>query len=213
MPYKIRVGLPTYDGRLREETKQTLERLMACKDFIIDLCKVDGACIYKGRNISSLAVPSANDLGGKIKQVMPYDYYLAMDWDMSFGADNVARLIKRDKPIISAAYGDRLGESDRLLCGYFGKVSGDVPMSKRLYFFETGLRKVDWAGAGCLLIKKEVFETMDFPYWTHNIINIPGKDFSNIASEDVSFCMNAKAKRFDIWCDINNRVAHLQHPK
>jgi hypothetical protein len=207
---KIRVGLPSYDGRLRNETTATLKRLVDCKEYNFEICRIDGGCVYRGRNASSLAIPGI--AGGKRKQIMPYDYYLAMDWDMSFGIENVKRLIASGKDIISGAYGDRTGTSDKLIAGYYDKIPGDCPMQKRLDFWNSGLKEVDWVGAGCLLIKKSVFETMDYPYWTHNVITLEKEDFREIVSEDVSFCMNARAAGFKIWCDLDNRIAHLAHP-
>jgi hypothetical protein len=206
---KIRVGLPSFNGKLRDETQQTLERLKACKKHEFEVIQINGGCIYRGRNSSSLAVPCLN--GGKIKQTMPYDYYLAMDWDMSFSAETIHALITWDKDIICAAYGDRNGQNDLLVAGHWDKVPGDSPMIKRLKFYETGLKEVDWTGAGCLLIKKNVFETLEYPYWTHNIIRV--EDCQEVVAEDISFCMNAKAAGFKVWLDCDHRAAHLAHPQ
>jgi hypothetical protein len=204
---KIRVGLPVYDGKMTAPTQQTVKMLSSNKDFDFEVINVSGIFTHLARDISSLAVPSSG--GGKTKQILPYDYYLAMDADTAFDVDNVRRLVDAGKDIIGGAYGHRAGCSEYIVAGMFDGAPGDCPKTKCLKFWESGLREVDWCGAGCLLIKKVVFETLEFPYWRNRIV--VKDDFSNQTTEDIGFCMSAKEAGFKIYCDLDNRIAHIAH--
>lgn len=203
---KIRVGLPSYDGKLTIPTEETISRLRACKDYDFEIVRINGALVHSARNMTSL--PIVKKEGGSIRRVkMPYDYYLAMDGDVAFDVDNIRRLISADKDIIGGAYNTRGGKTDLVVAGYYDKCDGDIPPSKWIKLYDTGIKEVDWCGAGCLLIRKQVFENMDYPYWTHNVIEY--KEYREVVGEDVSFCMNAKAAGFKTWIDLDNRIAHI----
>ena len=204
---KIRVGIPSYDGKVTAPTQATINKLSTNKEYNFEVMKVSGTFCSLARDISSLPVPSQG--GGKIKQVMPYDYYLAMDSDTAFDIDNVKRLLAADKDIVGGAYAYRSGFPDNIVAGMFDSVPGESPKEKNFKFWEHGLRECDWCGAGCMLIKKHVFETLDFPYWRNRIV-VKG-DMANQTTEDIGFCMAAKEAGFKIWIDLDNRIAHIAH--
>lgn len=204
---KIRVGIPSYNGKVTAPTQATINLLSTNKEYDFEVRMVSGTFCSLARDISTLAVPSQG--GGKMKQIMPYDYYLAMDSDTAFDVDNVKRLLAHDKDIIGGAYGYRAGFNEYIVAGMFDKVLGDSPKEKCFKFWEAGLRECDWCGAGCLLIKKNVFEALEFPYWQNRIVK--SGDMANQTTEDIGFCMSAKEAGFKIFCDLDNRIAHIAH--
>ena len=199
---KIRVGLPSVNGQVTPPTKETLDKLRAYNDIKFEIVKVDNGQTVRGRNIASQPVPK--DAPASKKLIMPYDYYLAMDDDMAFTPENIRRLIDHDKDIIGASYSARTSRTDLIVAGFL-KLSNDKDNWLRAY--DIGLKEVDWTGAGCLLIKKQVFEKMDYPYWTHDIYE--DGDVRDICSEDIGFCINARKAGYKIYCDLSNRVAHI----
>ena len=202
------MGLPVYDGKLCKQTADTIQKLKACKEIDFDVVSVTGVQSYRGRNVSAKAI--ADGGGGLAKQKMPYDYLLTMDSDMAFDVSNVKRLIALEKDIVGGAYGSRDGSHDKIVAGYWDKIPGSSPQNKWLNFYDFGLKEVDWCGTGSLLIKKEVLETMEYPYFTLEL-TIDENGCRELASEDFSFCMNAKKAGFKIFCDLDNRFAHLKH--
>lgn len=61
--------------------------------------------------------------------------------------------------------------------------------------------KVKGMGCGCMLIKANVFDKIEKPYFLHEL----GK------SEDLYFCDKAREAGFDLWCDteLSREVVHL----
>jgi hypothetical protein len=202
---KIRVGIPSYDGKLTVPTQETVNRLRACTDIDFEIIQISGTFCYRARNISSLAV--VKDGGGKIKQVLPYDYYLAMDADVAFDVQNIKRLLAKERDIVGGAYPLRAGRTDLVVAGCWDSIPGSSSWEKWLRVYNTGLVEVDWCGAGCLLVKKEVLEKMNYPYWIHRTVVIG--ELADHTSEDIGFCMTAKELGYKIYCDLDNRIAHI----
>lgn len=62
------------------------------------------------------------------------------------------------------------------------------------------LRPIDAAGAGCLLIKREVLEALAWPYFKCHERSGGGEDFY--------FCEQAKAAGFEVWGDFSVLCQH-----
>ena len=64
--------------------------------------------------------------------------------------------------------------------------------------------KADTAGFGCSLIHREVFETMDYPYF----LFLPQQ-----CSEDFYFFVNARKKGYQLWADPKLEIKHIGENK
>lgn len=66
-------------------------------------------------------------------------------------------------------------------------------------------------GAGCLLIKKEVFENLPFPWFRYPIIHkyYKGKKHTQMVMEDVGFSMLVKEHGYKIFMDCDVKADHL----
>ena len=60
-------------------------------------------------------------------------------------------------------------------------------------------------GTGVALIKMEVFETIEKPWFKFNIHD----EGYMIEGEDAWFCAQARKKRFRIWCDGSLKIGHI----
>ncbi len=196
----IRVGLPN-SRVMSRQSKETFAALEKYSKIKFDIIIVSGTHCAHARNISSLAEPEKKT--GKIKQTLPYDYYLSVDDDMAFRPENIERLIKKELDIVGASYSTRNGPSDLIVAKPFGAKS----QADWLKVYDNGLKEVEWTGGGCILIKKNVFEAMEYPYWRNEVI-ING-DEADLSTEDSGFCMNARKAGFKVFCDLDNRVAHI----
>ena len=67
---------------------------------------------------------------------------------------------------------------------------------------------VDYTGFGWVLIKKGVFENLEYPWFAPKMQVFESGSVQDMCGEDVSFCLDAKEEGFDIWCDPRIRVGH-----
>ena len=205
---KIKVGLPSYSGKVFPETDRTIRALSAYEDGVF----FDVSIIPNGQTSISRSL-AVTDGRYKTKQKFEWDYFLSMDADMSFPVQVPLMLIDRKKDIVSAAYRIRSPRSGALLDQYvaapWGDFIGHADRKKFLSVNTTGLHKVDFVGMGCCIISKRVFETLDFPYFNQHVIT--WKDESYPVAEDVSFCIDAAAAGFEIWVDCDCIATH--HPE
>jgi hypothetical protein len=67
---------------------------------------------------------------------------------------------------------------------------------------------VDYTGFGWVLIKKGVFENLEYPWFAPKMQVFNSGEVQDMCGEDVSFCLDAKAKGYEIWCDPVIRVGH-----
>ena len=67
---------------------------------------------------------------------------------------------------------------------------------------------VDYTGFGWVLIKKGVFEALEYPWFAPKMQVFDSGEVQDMCGEDVSFCLDAKEMGFEIWCDPKIRVGH-----
>ena len=204
----IRVGLPWLRKVRPQITVDTLAVLRAYDKTKIDfqIVEVGGTHCVRGRNISSMERPV--DGYSPVRQKLSYDYYLSMDDDMGFIPETIERLIATDKDVIGASYMNRDGDASVIVAMPLNAKNKE----DKFKVWEHGLKECLWTGGGCILIKKQVFEALDYPWWRNNIAQIKDENgilFSELMTEDVSFCEDARKMNYKIWVDLDNRVAHI----
>jgi len=67
-----------------------------------------------------------------------------------------------------------------------------------------GLVEVAGCGFGCVLIKGEVFRTMEYPHFYYQ----SALDHKDTISEDIYFCKKARDLNFKIWVDTTILCDH-----
>jgi len=164
-------------------------------------CKVLGANVLRGKN----QVP----WDGKLQ----YDYQLWIDSDIVFNTEAFYRLIAMDKDIAAGWYMTEDGRTTSVAHwleeddfakngGVMNHETGET-MSKRRKPFT-----VDYTGFGWVLIKKGVFETLEYPWFGPKLQVFESGEVQDFCGEDVSFCLDAKEKGYEIWCNPIIRVGH-----
>ncbi len=117
-----------------------------------------------------------------------------IDDDMLLPPTALLHLLKHDVPIVGGLY--------------FGRMQPHLPIAYRhvednqwipITEFCAGLQEVDAIGAGCLLIKREVFEKMSRPWF----------EFSDRMGEDMYFCEQAKQLGYTILLDADVECKHI----
>lgn len=131
-----------------------------------------------------------------------YTHVLMLDADHLHPSDVVERLARwimadPDKLVVSGLNFRRSPPYDP--CAYLvenGKLA--APLN-----WEPGIGKADAVGHGCILISKEVFKRIEYPYWAYSY-NDEGSQ-----SEDIYFCKQCADAGIDIWVDTTTTSPHL----
>ena len=69
---------------------------------------------------------------------------------------------------------------------------------------------VDYTGFGWVLIKKGVFENLEYPWFAPQMQVFESGEVQDMCGEDVSFCLDAKKMGMEIWCDPRIRVESMK---
>lgn len=144
-----------------------------------------------------------------------YDYCMWIDSDQVFTNEDFRKLIlsadqNRDKYII----GGTCKISDNIHYPIVEKREDDYFYKYGRYRFFTQkelnskkkLFRVFFTGFAFMLIKRGVFETMEYPYFRPHWIEI--NDMKEFTGEDQGFCMSAKEYGFDTWVNPEVVIGH-----
>ena len=164
-------------------------------------CKVLGANVLRG--------PNQLPWDGKLK----YDYQLWIDSDIVFDTEKFYRLVAMDKDIACGWYMTEDGKTTSVAHwleeddfakngGVMNHETGESISRRRKAF------TVDYTGFGWVLIKEGVFENLEYPWFAPKMQVFDSGEVQDMCGEDVSFCLDAKEKGFEIWCDPKIRVGH-----
>ncbi len=188
---------------------------------LIRYCEKEGIEYYYSRQESSMVQYVRNMcLGGDSRLgshqqpfngAIDYDYLMWIDSDMVFDPYDFVRLLQHDKDIVTGVYRTVGGGNS---CGLFPlnfmetvfeapPLSDGLLMSKR---DSSGLTQIGWSGFGFMLIKKGVFESMNYP-WFRGTTMVKEK-FSEMLSEDVDWCIRIQGEGFKIYADPAVRPGH-----
>lgn len=151
----------------------------------------------QGSNIVDLRnkVAGGDPKGGKYQ--LPhgqseYSHQVWIDSDQVWSPDDIFRLIDHDLDIVS---------------GCILTTDGDFALHRngeRLKMISSGLFEVESCGFGFVVIKREAFKKIEYPWFRM----LPGKKGLGDDSEDVSFCRKAKKAGFKIMADGDVRIGH-----
>ena len=160
-----------------------------------------------------------NCLGGNLSlgknqkpfnQEIDYDYIMWIDSDIIFNFKQFIRLLNYKKDICSGLYLMQGGRNFACVKNwdeeFFSKNGHFQFLSPRDIQDEKSLLKVNYVGMGWMLVKKGVFESLEYP-WFEPIRKQIG-DTIEFTMEDVAFCHKAIEKGYDIFVDPKVIVGH-----
>jgi hypothetical protein len=130
-----------------------------------------------------------------------FTHLLWLDDDHIFNADLACVLASHDKDMVSALYYARVGKP--LPVVYVKGNDVDEYKHYPLIVAPNALFSVDAAGFGAMLMNINVLERVPEPWFT--------LDWK--AGEDIAFCVAAKKKGIEIWCDGRYKLGHVGPPK
>jgi len=145
-----------------------------------------------GINPQSDCNPCLNPFGEEID----YDYLMWIDSDMVFKPEDFQKLIDADKQVIT---GLAKIEASKYYACWVGKE--DTRIDQGFLEKNSGVIEASFTGMAFMLIKKGVYELMQFPYFT-----VPGN--WKCISETMAFCHNLKTAGIPIHAHLEVIVGH-----
>jgi hypothetical protein len=141
---------------------------------------------------------------------LDYDYMMWIDSDILFTVEQFVKLLSHQKDIVSGAY---LMEDDYNYAtvenwdeDFFAKNGYFTFLNRETLKNKTSLFPVSYTGFGFILIKKGIFESMEYPWFRPEYISIGNaKDFT---MEDVAFCRQANRLGHQILIDPTIILGH-----
>lgn len=136
-----------------------------------------------------------------------YDRIFFVDDDVQLPPNALVQLHSRNLDIVSGLY-MRRHMPIRPTMALDGEEDGHPAIIAVTEFPMGRLLEVDYVGAGCLLIKRNVLETLKNPWflWQVHREDLPAKDR---LPEDLYFCRKAREAGFQIHMDTSVRCLHL----
>jgi hypothetical protein len=208
----VKIGFTVPNGIAVEDTIawksfQKITKQGTTGDIQLSYTTASGCCIGINRN---LCVNEGRSLA-KIQKEFNFDFMLYVDFDIEFTFRDILRIVSHNKPIMSGSY--RRKEDPRIIHAGYWKDSivglADFGFSSE----EKGIKSVDWLGGGFLLISKEVFCKMEYPYFRYLVIEYMknGELCAEDTTEDFGFCINAVKAGFELLVDCDCVVKHHNH--
>jgi hypothetical protein len=136
-----------------------------------------------------------------------YDKIMWIDSDIAWNPEDVIKLYKSDKDIISGAYLLASGEVTA-----YKKMLGPGYTHQDVVAMEE-LTEIDGAGFGFICVKQGVFESLSRPWFQQAMITKKdeetGEEFTfPLMGEDISWCHRVKQNGYQIWLNPTVRVQH-----
>ena len=198
----IRVCIPHYCG-ISQDTQESVKRLSEVMS--IQPATAESTYIATGRNS---AIVGRDNSYVRPELDPNITHYLHVDSDIGFEPEQVQTLLNHDLPIVSAAYVSRR-RNDLDVSGSFALVDGNMGESDPVT--TKGLLARDWCGAGMLLVKKEVYENTEFPWFGHEVIEYTdehGDKHRIETGDDITHAMRTKRAGYETFVDFDTVVRH-----
>jgi hypothetical protein len=141
-----------------------------------------------------------NTIVQKFLAIKDCDYLMMIDSDI-IPQPNILNLVDFQKDIITPLM--FVHQKGTLIPLYLRR-NADGIYDAGNYLEEKGLQEVDATGTGCIIIKREVLEKLEYPF--RNEYDKDGiKKFGN----DFNFCKRAKELGFKVWVHLDYITDHI----
>jgi GT2 family glycosyltransferase len=186
MNTKITIGIPC-NRLIKPKTLECLMNLVKDSNHKLHIVVAEeGYTISENRSYIAIQALKNNS-----------EYLLFVDDDMTFTPDTLDKLLARKKDIIGVPYYSRKLPRESVVVYEDGTtVRGELP---------EGVFKCQHVGTGVMLVKMEVFNKIDRPFFNMKT-HLTG---FTLMGEDAWFCEKAREKGIEIWCDPVLKIGHL----
>jgi len=133
-----------------------------------------------------------------------YDYLFSVDSDIAFETDTLVRLLNHNVDMVSGLYIQRK-PGQHILEIYKRTDNGGTTNMPYAELKGRGLVEIAGCGFGCVLVKKEVFQAIGYPWFKYH----SALSHEQTISEDTDFCLKARSKGFKIYADSGLQCRHI----
>jgi hypothetical protein len=152
-----------------------------------------------------------------------------IDSDNFVTAQQIEKLISYDVDIVAAYYRQYAGQgllddTNKTACGFWsigpdhftaqpitiGEMEKIKIGASKIQRNDLGLVEVDYAGMGLMIVKRDVFEAIGYPWfkaWTVEWVE-NGVPMAEIMTDDGGFCYRAKQAGFKVYVDPEMKIPH-----
>lgn len=172
------------------------------------------ALLPQGRQITAMRIINSrgfpidtarNDVVREFLDKDDAEYLLFLDADMRHPADLAHRLLSHNLPLVTGRYQMRKEPFHTVAMRRAGPGQHDFKAIED----QRGLVKIDRAGAGCLLIAREVLTDMRQILGDNWFMYQTGPNGLRTVSEDMWFFEQAQALGYQPWCDLDAICSHV----
>lgn len=145
-----------------------------------------------------------------LKELPDSEHLLMVDTDIRFFPDDVEKLVKADRPIISALYTGLHPSAESFPVGSVRREGSLVKLTWE-DLPKSGITPIAGCGMGMCLIKREVLETLAAQRKGRKLWPFAETEIANeVMGEDITFCVRAEAFGFQTYLDVDVPVGHVK---
>jgi FkbM family methyltransferase len=198
-----------FSGRFFDAWNEFAERCRAIGVKLIVSRRYDAVVYYARNRVAGGDVrrgPKQAPWGGEID----YDYMLWIDSDVVFRFEDFQALLAHKVDMVGGLYlmadNTRYAAVEHMDEALFQKQGEFEFLTPAKLASRTGLVPVDYCGFGFVLVRRGIFEKLEYPWFRPLYIEIGG--CSEFTSEDVGFCLMAKKAGLQMMIDPDVVVGH-----
>jgi hypothetical protein len=170
-------------------------------------------------NVRNLCLKGSPELGKDQKVFngeISYDYIMWIDSDSVFTNDDFNKLFDQMKnntkiDILSGLYlkegGKEFTAVEKIDTDYHERHGKPASLTPSDIKGKTKLIKVDYTGMGFMMVRRGVFESLDYP-WFQPLGMQGASGLVNFTGEDASFCIRASQKGYPTYVDPTLVIGH-----
>lgn len=190
--------------------------------FCMDLIKVyeETKRVYPNTEIQNIQANCVNEMRnyscryamGKFGKMVDtnkrYDYLVQLDTDHRYHPNFIIDLMKHDKDVVTGCTSSRHSPFKQT---QFKKFIRDIRADENIEnpSPEDGLIQIDSSGPVGMLIKVDVLDKLEYPYY--NLVHIgceEGRGIEATTGGDVYFCQQLKDAGIELWLDSKITFPH-----
>lgn len=220
---RVVIGLPgrEFSNTFVVSLVRALYTLWESQRYEVIICPAYSSFVSFSR-MKTLGLDVLRGITQKPFDGMAYDVYITIDSDIIFSPEQLIELIDNCDihPVVSGLY--RMADLQHVACvkewdtTYFARNGTFEFMtldSLKAWKEETKQKfmEVSYNGMGFFACRKEVLDSMLYPYFhsdLQEIITADGKILRDICSEDVAFCKNIQKAGYTVYVNTDLIVGH-----
>ncbi len=186
----------------------------------VEKCHVIGVKLVVSRRYDAVVYYARNKVaGGDVRRgakqspwggELDYDYMLWIDSDVLFRFEDFQALLAHKVDMVAGLYlmsdNARFAAVERMDETVFASAGEFEFLTPAKMAGRQGLVPVDYCGFGFVLVRKGVFEKLEYPWFRPLYLELGG--VSEFTAEDVGFCLMAKRAGMKMYVDPKVVVGH-----